>query len=213
MLECVQSFRQLHTLSLWSTLIPPGSFLPSSGSRLQSLIPVLCSVHDHTPLRTLEVYCTGLAGTEDFSYFTSREGLLDMLSDVQLTGALQRFAALEDLHFILDENDLNYGSLWWTAQLALRLPDPLRSIVSVDVRLFAGCECFHVEYEQPPRAPFRFLTILHSLRKTPMEDGIRGRGIHPGLERHARASTAPPGTRSGSVRFTDRRPHWYRSGG
>ncbi|KAI0702533.1 hypothetical protein C8Q76DRAFT_226082 [Earliella scabrosa] len=129
--------RQLHTLSLWSTLIPPSS-LPPSGSRLQSLIPVLCSVHDHAPLHTLEIYCTGLAGTEDFSYFTSREGLLDVLSDVQLTGALQRFPALEDLHFILDENDLSYGSLWWTAQLALRISDPLRSILSVDVRLFAG---------------------------------------------------------------------------
>ncbi|KAI0708051.1 hypothetical protein C8Q76DRAFT_800327 [Earliella scabrosa] len=137
MLECVQSFRQLHTLSLWTALIVPSSLSPAS-SRLQTLIPVLRRVHAHAPLCTLEIYCTRLSGIKDFSYFTSREGFLDILSDEQLTGTLQRFAALEDLHFILDENDLSYGRTWWTAQLARRLPDPLHTVASVDVRLFAG---------------------------------------------------------------------------
>ena len=157
MLECVQSFRQLHTLSLWTALIVPSSLSPAS-SRLQTLIPVLRRVHVHAPLRTLEIYCTGLSGIRDFSYFTSREGFLDILSDEQLTGTLQRFAALEDLHFILDENDLSYGRTWWTAQLARRLPDPLRTVASVDVRFFAGGE--HFQPVLTMRAAMRALQSL-----------------------------------------------------
>ena len=83
-------------------------------------------------------------GSGQVSYGVDRAGLLDLLLGGRVQNILSRFPTLRQLHFTLEDNDGEYDSRWWTAEMVRRLPDTCHAAVSVNVilRLTGPCTSF-----------------------------------------------------------------------
>ena len=81
-----------------------------------------------------EVFQTFHIDLCSFKYYnTDRDGMLDILCHEDIVASLLRFPMLRLFQITLGENDPRYGETWWTKQVALRCPEELRSVVSVEV--------------------------------------------------------------------------------
>ncbi|KAI0683529.1 hypothetical protein C8Q76DRAFT_699197 [Earliella scabrosa] len=74
-------------------------------------------------------------GSGQVSYGVDRAGLLDLLLGGRVQNILSRFPTLRQLHFTFEDNDGEYDSRWWTAEMVRRLPDTCHATVSVNVIL------------------------------------------------------------------------------
>ena len=69
------------------------------------------------------------------SYYTNRDGMLDILCHEDIVDSLLRFPMFRLFQITLWENDPRYSETWWTKQVALRCPEELRSVVSIKVQV------------------------------------------------------------------------------
>ena len=96
---------------------------------------VLNRVRPSSALQTLSicVYRSFLHG--EIRNGSDRIGLLDLLFGDEMPVIFSGFPELRQLHIILEDNDPEYDSGWWTAEVIRRLPPRCHATVSVEVEL------------------------------------------------------------------------------
>ncbi|KAI0683528.1 hypothetical protein C8Q76DRAFT_318178 [Earliella scabrosa] len=132
-LECIQHFQGLEHLAF--RFNPYSEPKRSSQKRTNVWIAVLNRVRPSSALQTLSicVYRSFLHG--EIRNGSDRIGLLDLLFGDEMPVIFSGFPELRQLHIILEDNDPEYDSGWWTAEVIRRLPPRCHATVSVEVEL------------------------------------------------------------------------------
>ena len=145
-LQCIKTFRELERLTIHCKLDYPPSdpgirATPASGADMRTLQSMVGSVHSGSVLLSVTMFVWPSDEDSGWSYGVDRAGLLDHLR-AGMRAILSRFTTLRRLHFVLRDNDGEYDTVWWTAEMVRRLPDSCHAAVSVEARLWTdGTSC------------------------------------------------------------------------
>ena len=146
-LQCIETFRGLERITVHCQLddapsisaISASGAVSASGASTRTLRSVLASVHSAASLLSITVDVWPSDSDSDrndrssSSYGVDRTGLVDLLLGDEMLAILSRFPELHQLHFSLRDNDGEYNSGWWTAEMVRRFPDSGHAAVSVEM--------------------------------------------------------------------------------